>query len=199
MSITVQRFREAVRKGDVLGATLAVKQMPDVNKPEQHLTNHTPITYLIVHDMEILVNTLISEGADVNRVSCMGLTPLQHACSFERSYAVDCLLQAGADPNIAEKVYGWSALTLATMGGHVDLVETLCSAGAHIDHIDLQGNSMLHHAANASANRYEMVSLLISLGISLDTINAEGQTALDLAEAEGYADVVSILRDAKNK
>ena len=51
-------------------------------------------------------------------------TPEQHA-------AVDLILQAGADPNVADKD-GWTPLHTAGMAGHTDLAHRLVNAGASV-------------------------------------------------------------------
>jgi ankyrin repeat protein len=90
---------------------------------------------------------------------------------------------------------GFSELHLAAIGGHVGRVRELISAGADVDvrqptkhGTPLQYAAMLGHG--------ETVTALIANHATFNARDAEGQTPLLCAAAEGHADVVRRLLDA---
>ena len=62
--------------------------------------------------------------------SVHGLTPLMAACKFVRLSTARALIERGANPNVARKLMGDTALHLAAMAGSALLVKILLDAGA---------------------------------------------------------------------
>ena len=77
--------------------------------------NEEPLlTVAITENFSDIVKILIDSGADVNKPSRWGITPLMRAVLSEKMKFVRMLLKAGADPNIRCKK-GFSALDYAKM------------------------------------------------------------------------------------
>ncbi|KAI3368893.1 hypothetical protein L3Q82_025884, partial [Scortum barcoo] len=74
-----------------------------------------------------------------------GFTPLMWAAAFGEKAVVDFLLEKGADPKTIARERE-SALTLASSGGYVDIVESLLSHGVDINTYDWNGGTPLLYA-----------------------------------------------------
>jgi len=77
-----------------------------------------------------VVRALTAHGADLNERLGDGRTLAANAATASDSNAaLSCLLEAGADPNIAD-AHGWTALHLASAYGYLSNVRTLLGYGA---------------------------------------------------------------------
>lgn len=86
---------------------------------------------------------LLTNGANVNATNKFGWTALMHA-AFRGDNAVLALLLANrADLNRADSQYGRTALILATMEGHADIVEALLKGGANPNAEDKTGSTAM--------------------------------------------------------
>jgi ankyrin repeat protein len=101
------------------------------------------------------------------------------------------LLRHGAEVN-ARTHDGYTALMLASEEGALDVARTLILAGASVtSHTQAEQLTALMYAARAGSRA--VVEYLLAAGAPVADVNAAGQTALDLAEAEKHADVVGVL------
>ena len=75
-----------------------------------------------------MARALLDAGVEVNTRNFNGDTPLLLAAGRGRVEAARLLLARGADPALAERD-GWTALALAELKGHEELVELLKSGG----------------------------------------------------------------------
>lgn len=130
------------------------------------------------------VTFLINNGCDANGTEKSNLTPLHYACIFQLKQSVKLLIKHGANVNsISNK--GETALMLACRHGHTDLAKCLIKNGANA-HIKNHKNATLLHAFAASniknyRNSETLLSLILSLGIDIESMNEDKQTALDRA------------------
>ena len=74
----------------------------------------------------------------VNFFADSGWTPLMHACSRGNAALARALVEAGADVN-AQNNQCWSPLTVATMGGFIDIAEFLLDQST----LDLKARSVI--------------------------------------------------------
>jgi|SRR5579871_2791103 len=120
-----------------------------------------------------------------------GVTALHLACFFGHVEAVECLLQAGADPCArASNGLGSTPLQEAARTGQVDVAILLLAHGADPAAANRQGWTALHLAASGGHQR--LVEVLLRFAPrSLRT--EEGQTARDLALANGHLETARVL------
>lgn len=96
-------------------------------------------------------------------------TALQSATKTGCLRAVELLLARGSKEIVNwQDEYGWSALHLATVGAHHEIVSMLCSAGADPNILFKEGTTPLMFAAQ-SAKGKKSVEILIANGASVNS------------------------------
>lgn len=102
---------------------------------------------------------------------------------------VKSLIAAGVDVNTSVK--GYTALIIASVMDHTDIVKSLIAAGARLKPKDQDTRQALGAAATRGNN--EIVSALIKLGTDVNDTDNTGITALMFASMAGRTDVVRTL------
>lgn len=101
-----------------------------------------------------VIKRLLEAGADVNKVTDGGNTPLQEAAIQGNVDIVNLLLAAGADVNFKNE-YSETALMVASLkNGNPEVVQILIDAGADVNAVDIDGSSALDLAV-----KYENVAV----------------------------------------
>lgn len=164
-----------------------------------------------------MVQLLLDAGANLNLATTRdGDTPLIVACSEGRLKVAQKLIAAGGVVN-GPNVGGWTPLIYAAYYGHKSIVELLLANNANInqtsqvliDRIQITyqqqkgvmyrivfqtGCSALYRAC--TANRPEMVQLLLEAGADVNLATKDGRTPLAVASWYGYTDIVKIILEA---
>jgi hypothetical protein len=108
-----------------------------------------------------VVNTLITTGADVNKASNNGMTPISWASFKGHLEVVQALVAAGADVNKASN-NGMTPISRASCNGHLMVVQALIAAGADVNKADNGDSTPI---SRASCNGHLMVvQALIAAG-----------------------------------
>jgi ankyrin repeat protein len=107
--------------------------------------------------------------------------------------AVECLLAAGAQVNLADHPNLGTALILAATRGHLGVVNVLLShKDIAVDQTDVTGLTALHWAA--TNNRPKVVACLLAVGARVNLADDRQRlTALMKASWKGHVDVVKAL------
>jgi len=154
----------------------------------------TPLILAATNGHEQIVDALFDAGAAVNTVDMLESTALMYAASKGHVGIVNKLLRRGADVNIAspKKHLDSTALTLAAGNGQDAVLELLLKAGAEIDwHTERDGFSALLLAAEFGHSN--SVNILLAAGANPDISDRKGNTACDLAAANGHGAVTMVL------
>ena len=109
--------------------------------------------------------------------------------------SVDYLLKSGVSPNVKDSEEGQTPLVLATIGGHLDIVETLLKFGARTDSTDNFGRTALSWAA--IHGEYAIAKLLLGANADLNHQNKEGLTPLMQAAKNSKIEMVQLLLERK--
>jgi len=89
--------------------------------------------------------------------------------------------------------FGFSTITLAASGGHLDVVAVLLDQGGiDVNSTDQWGRTALHPAAN-QGHLAVMELLFLQPGIEVNQANVDGNTALHGAAAGGHLAVIELL------
>jgi cytohesin len=146
----------------------------------------------ILHGQTDLVRVLLEGGADPNRQSPEGSTPLDDACLKGEKEIVSLLIAHGAKVGVRNKS-GATPLHDAALGGNRDVIQLLLEHGAEIDARDQEsGASPLFYAA--SWGREEAVETLLSRGADPGLPNRRGQTPFEAARENDHKEVADLLR-----
>jgi ankyrin repeat protein len=125
---------------------------------------------------------LLASGADVNKTSATGITPLLIASQNGHLEVVKALLAAGADANKAKDT-GATPLLIASQNGHLEVVKALLAAGADVNKASNIGLTPVHTAAQKG--HLEVVKALLAAGADVNKANTYGETPLYTAAGHG--------------
>lgn len=140
------------------------------------------------------VETLLAKQADVDAYGTDGTQALLWIVRFEDAALARRLLDAGADPNLANR-YDLTPLALAVQFGNLEMVELLLAAGADPGKVDAAGEPLLFTAARDG--QAEIARALLAAGSDVDATDSNyGQTALMIAARAGRPGIVRLLLDA---
>lgn len=138
-----------------------------------------------------VLESLLSQKADVNAALPDGSTPLAWAVYTNQSDAVTRLIKAGANVNVSDE-YGDTPLTLSCTLVNVGVMQALIDAGADANAARWNGETALMIASRTGS--VPGVKLLIDHGAKIDAVDLNHeQTALMWAAAEGHSDIVDLL------
>ena len=128
---------------------------------------------------EETLQAVIDYGAHVNAVNKRGRTSLLLSCFYRQMDSVKVLLEAGADPTIADEE-GFSCLHAAIDGRcSTDILQALIHHGAHIDAARKDGTNAFLRACTTGQS--ESVNFLVEAGADVNITKPDGNTCLHIA------------------
>ena len=132
-----------------------------------------------VQDNADVVRWCIRRNLPLDALKKGDCTALYLAVANNQTNAVQALLDAGADPNLAATNGLWTPLMKTARTGNSGLARLLLSAGADPEIRRLDGSTaLLVTAAHAST---EMIDLLLDAGARTDAFNLKGEGVLHMA------------------
>lgn len=134
---------------------------------------------------------LLRRGMDVNTVDREGNSLLMIAARTNNLGLARFLLDNRANPE-RRNPHGDSALMLAAMLGHQELVALMLERNPELNHA---GWNALHYAAYSG--HAGIIALLVAAGSDVNLKAPNAQTALMLAAKNGHFEVVRILAGAR--
>lgn len=161
---------------------------------------------------------LLHKGADINTANVDGLTALHQACIDDNLDMVEFLVENGADVNRGDNE-GWTPLHATASCGFLSIAKYLIEKGAHVAAVNNDGQLAIDIAecqkmesllreeiaergidCDAARNEEELIMLRDAkdwLATKSSLVNVphpkNGATALHVACAKGYTDVIKIL------
>lgn len=126
-----------------------------------------------------IVKLLVEAGVDINWQDQTGETALHIAARFGHEECAKILLEGTedqkADIEMTEKSFSWTPLHVASVDGHLPVVELLVAAGAEINQLDASGWTAREHAA--LRGHMDIATLLAELGPEISTSSPESEQA----------------------
>ena len=102
-------------------------------------------------DFKVLVQLLVDAGVNLDWQDESGETALHVAARFGLEDCAKILLKGsnghGANIELGEKLFAWTPLHVASVDGHLPIVELLIAAGADLRKLDASGWTAQEHAA----------------------------------------------------
>lgn len=117
---------------------------------------------------------------------------LHDACRDGNANEVERLLKAGADADAKDKDTGWTALIVATMNQHKEVVKLLIVNRVDVDAKTETGWTALMFAATWNYNAG--LQLLIFAGADVNAKNDDGETALMKATGGKHTEIAELLK-----
>ena len=146
-----------------------------------------------------MVKYLLDQGADKDKATNDGASPLFAATHEGHLEVVQCLLEKNADKDKADND-GCSPILIATHRGHLDVVRCLLGQGVDKDKADNDGWTPMNVAA--ANGELPVVQCLLDQGVDMDKADNDGWTPMYIASLQGHLGVVRLLLDqgaAKDK
>ena len=122
------------------------------------------------------VQALLKAGADVNAKGKWGGTPLMELANSPLTELADIIIKAGAEVNVADTLYGRTALLFALWDNNPVMALTLLKAGADPKVKDKEGHTALMFAGRKALA--EIVQALLKAGVDVNLADEKGKTAL---------------------
>jgi ankyrin repeat protein len=152
----------------------------------------TPLHCAANIGVEIFVESLLSQGADIQAVQNESFTPLHLAARRGHEEAVRVLLVNGANSDAACSCHSITPLHLAAQAGEQAIIWLLLENGANIEATSVSSITPLLAAAK-SANDIGLIRVLLSHGADASAANSEGFTALHYAVENNDAHLLQFL------
>ena len=184
ISVHELSLHEAAVAGDIEQVKLHISKGTNVN--EKTATGDTPLHHAVIYGHEDVAKLLIANGANVNERTTDGDTPLHYAARYGQKNVAELLITKGADVNAKNK-NGDLPTHLALRGNlespKKEVLELLIAKGTNLSCIQI----------SAHQGDLAKVRSFVEQGISVDSRDSEGRTALHYAAMQGKADVVEFL------
>eukprot|EP00008_Paramoeba_atlantica_P012826 CAMPEP_0201492742 /NCGR_PEP_ID=MMETSP0151_2-20130828/34559_1 /ASSEMBLY_ACC=CAM_ASM_000257 /TAXON_ID=200890 /ORGANISM="Paramoeba atlantica, Strain 621/1 / CCAP 1560/9" /LENGTH=555 /DNA_ID=CAMNT_0047879743 /DNA_START=254 /DNA_END=1921 /DNA_ORIENTATION=- len=187
-----EAVRLTVQEGDVYHMLSLLVSIPQLIHFEGQ-NGETPLYTACRFGRVSVVSSLVSLGADVNRLLSNGDHNLMASAKMGHADVTELLLQNGANANF-QRPNGSSPLFISAQNGHVGVVETLLRYSAVVDLRRCTGTPALYMACQRGHK--EVVTTLLRYGADPKLVNNKGRSALHAAAYNGHYEVVKILIEA---
>jgi ankyrin repeat protein len=147
-------------------------------------SERTPLMSAVLADQTAMVRWLLRQGADPRLKDKEGFSPLMLAVRDGRPGPVEELA-----PYHRESLD--SALLLASLVGHADVIDTLTNYGASVYARMEDGRTPLMMAAENG--HIEAVKLLLDLGASRFSTDSQGRTATEVANTAEHPEIAALI------
>ena len=178
----VTALMEACKEGNLDTIKTLLNAGADPNIAD--IDGHTWIHYAIIADnSKETVQSIVSLGADVNTTNNHSITALMIACMKGNIDAVDVLLHAGADPNIADTDVETLIHYAVQEDCSKEILQATIDHGADVNSTNMYGETALLIACKKG--NIDAIHVLLNAGADPNIANAKDETCIHHAIVEG--------------
>lgn len=181
--------KKAMRKAALSGNTGIVSVLLDKGVPVDvvFFGGKTPLMCAALSGTVGTVKLLLYKGADSDSVSRDGETALNYAVDRGFVSIVKILLETGSNIECEQT---WNALIYAVNAGYNEIVRLLFNRIVEVK----DGKAAFFHALKR--RELKTVQEFVESGFDVNSQNAQGKSALEVAMYNGYVDILNVLKDA---
>lgn len=194
-----QELCAAAQRGDVSALTMLFQKKLSPNVKNQD--GNTPLHLAVQNEYLEVVDLLLQKGAFVNARNNLGNTALHQAVIMGSKDLVNKLLTAGASPNAANLAGETPLMSLLQVKDrYLDPEELgfLIEKGADLKATERKYGLTPLHIATDNRQSSTIIKYLIEHGASLEVVDKFGRTALQMARARDFKELVSLLDKTGN-
>jgi uncharacterized protein len=187
----------AAHLGDAAAIEQLAAQVAPLNARDAY--GRTPLHVATFARRREAIRALVRAGADPHLLENDRYDCVTIAAVADDEETLRLLLSLGASAKLITSRYDGTALIAAAHLGHDGVVGQLIAAGAPLDHVNnLHWTALIESVVLGDGGRRHQATLraLIQAGANLQLPDRQGQTALALARARGYAEMVRMLQEA---
>ena len=153
----------------------------------------TMLMKAINNNDDALVDQLIQQGVDVNKLDAGGNPPLVMAAYKGYTKIVSLLLKAGANVKAVDPNMKATALHAAAFAGRLEAAKLLIAYGIEVDKQGpYNGYTALHDAI--WQNNVEVARVIIEAGADLSVRSKDGQTPQEFAADLHRQEIVKLIK-----
>jgi len=187
------RFGEIDIAGFLIDAGADINQGAGISHP-MGVEGRTPLYVALsfqANYKEPMVEFLISKGADVNKKTKGGTSPLEQAVFSGEVQLTKMIMEHSGDVNMKSE-FGDTLLRYAVLSGEVQLVKMFMEHGGDVHKKDKSGGTLLQ-IYPTQPGHYETFKFLISQNLDVNLKGSRNRTPLHGAAWQGNREVVELL------
>ncbi len=182
----------------------------DVNQP---LSNGITPLMVATHELRNgrrtrgamrMVDMLLEKGADVNRVTILGINVLHFAAATNNVHLIRKFIEKGVDKNKTsnEGGAGETPLNIAVRNGNMDAIKALIDGGVDINHVNNNGETAVFLVSRGfnfpllPLQSARILRLLIDSGANIQIETNDHLSPLWIATLNGNLNLVELLLEA---
>ena len=188
---------KAVIDADVTALKTAIAKADEIDiRDNYHRTPLHVAAYYASHDA---MRLLVEAGADPNALEYDRYDMVTISAVANDLETMKLALKLGNKADNVTSRYDGTALIAAAHLGHVEIVKTLITAGAPLDHVNnLQWTALIESIVLGDGGEDHSATLkaLVNAGANVNLRDGRGNTPLTLAQQHGYSAMITILKAA---
>jgi len=170
-----------------------LKSNPDIINYQVGEKNTSLLQQAIIYDKPDIVKVLLDNGADINLLDNINMSPLNTAINENKTEIANILIERGANVNY-KNIYGITPQHLAARTKNSSVLKKLLSKKEiEIDPMDNTGASPLIYAS--IIGDIECMKILLDNGANINVIDINGRTPIFYALESGQIDALKLLID----